>query len=312
VQGVYQFELRVTDNNGAFSRDTMQVIVNPASSNIPPTANAGTDQTITLPTNSVILSGSGTDPDGIIVTYLWTKVSGPAAGTITNPNTAATSVTGLVQGFYQFELRVTDNNGAFGRDTMQVTVNIAPNIPPAANAGPDQTITLPTNNTSITGSGSDPDGSIVRYDWRQISGPSNNVLFSLNTAITYVNNLIVGTYEFELTVTDNRGATARDTVSIVLRDVIIPIPQIGFNDAKIYPNPVVDIATLEIKTANLNIRPSIIITDANGKNVFRRELTSGQQNLSEKIDMRNLVKGGYFVTVYYNNGEKKTLKVIKL
>lgn len=57
-------------------------------------------------------------------------------GTITNPTTAATSVTGLTQGVYQFELRVTDNGGAFGRDTVQVTVNpAASNIPPVANAG---------------------------------------------------------------------------------------------------------------------------------------------------------------------------------
>ena len=120
VQGVYSFELRVTDNNGAFGRDTIQVTVNPAG-NIPPTANAGPDQTITLPTNTVTLSGSGTDADGNITAYLWTKISGPTAGTITNPNSATTTVTGLVQGVYSFELRVTDNNGAFGRDTMQVT-----------------------------------------------------------------------------------------------------------------------------------------------------------------------------------------------
>ena len=115
VQGVYQFELKVTDNNGATGKDTMQVTVNAA--NIPPTANAGTDQTITLPTNTVSLNGSGTDADGSISAYNWTKISGPSAGTITNTTSAATSVTGLVQGVYQFELKVTDNNGATGLDT---------------------------------------------------------------------------------------------------------------------------------------------------------------------------------------------------
>ncbi|MGB4842853.1 MAG: hypothetical protein WBP16_00160, partial [Ferruginibacter sp.] len=117
-------------------------------SNIPPTANAGPNQTITLPTNSVTLSGSGVDPDGSITGYLWRKVSGPAAGTITNPTSAVTTVTGMAQGVYQFELTVTDNNNATGKDTMQVTVNAAPNIPPTANAGPNQTITLPTNSVT--------------------------------------------------------------------------------------------------------------------------------------------------------------------
>ena len=64
-------------------------------------------------------------PDGTIISYAWTKISGPASGTITNTTSATTSVTGLVQGVYNFELKVTDNNGATGKDTMQVTVNAA-------------------------------------------------------------------------------------------------------------------------------------------------------------------------------------------
>lgn len=77
----------------------------------------------------------------------------PAASTITNPTTAATSVTGLIAGVYRFELRVTDNNGASDTDTMQVTVNVAANIAPTANAGADQSITLPTNSVILSGSG---------------------------------------------------------------------------------------------------------------------------------------------------------------
>ena len=53
------------------------------------------------------------------------KISGPAAGVITNAASAITSVTGLVQGIYLFELKVTDNTGATAIDVMQVTVNPA-------------------------------------------------------------------------------------------------------------------------------------------------------------------------------------------
>ena len=163
VTGIYRFELRVTDNNGATDTDTMQVTVN-AAANIAPIANAGADQTITLPTNSVILSGNGTDPDGTITAYSWAKISGPVAGTITNPNVAATFVTGLAAGIYTFELRVTDNNGATDTDTIQVTVNVASgNIAPTANAGADQSITLPLNIVILSGNGSDADGTITGY-----------------------------------------------------------------------------------------------------------------------------------------------------
>ena len=53
------------------------LIKNGASTNQSPTANAGTNQAITLPTSTVSLSGSGTDPDGTISSYAWAKVSGP-------------------------------------------------------------------------------------------------------------------------------------------------------------------------------------------------------------------------------------------
>ena len=49
----------------------------------------------------------------------------------------------LSEGFYLFELTVTDDKGATGKDTVQITVNTAANISPTANAGGDKTITLP-------------------------------------------------------------------------------------------------------------------------------------------------------------------------
>src|SRR5665811_491945 len=214
VQGVYKFELKVTDNNGASGRDTMQVTVN-AAGNQSPTANAGPDQSITLPTSTVSLTGSGTDPDGSIATYFWTKISG-GAGTITNATSAATTVTGLVQGVYKFELNVTDNNGATGRDTMQVTVNAAANQSPTANAGADQSITLPTSTVSLTGSGTDADGSISSYNWTKISGPSTGTITNAASSATTVTGLVQGVYTFELKVTDNNGATGRDTMQVTV------------------------------------------------------------------------------------------------
>ena len=149
------------------------------------------DQTITLPTNTVSLNGSGTDTDGSISAYNWTKISGPAAGTITNATSASTTVTALAQGVYQFELKVTDNNGATGIDTMQVTVNAA-NIPPTANAGTDQTITLPTSTVSLNGSGTDTDGTISAYSWTKISGPAAGTITNANSASTTVTGIGTG------------------------------------------------------------------------------------------------------------------------
>jgi Predicted peptidase len=214
--GTYQFELTVTDNNGATGKATVTVTVNPAP-NKAPTANAGTDITITLPKNSTTLNGSGTDSDGTITGYLWKKVSGPASFRIGSPNQASTTVSELVEGTYQFELTVTDNKGATGKATVNVIVNPAPNKPPTANAGTDIVIMLPNTSAPLDGKGTDPDGTITKYQWKKISGPASYKIGNPNAAKTPVTDLVEGVYEFELTVTDNKGATASDVVKVTVQ-----------------------------------------------------------------------------------------------
>ena len=216
AEGVYQFELKVTDNAGATGKDTISVTVT-AASNQPPVAKAGNSQSITLPTSSVTVDGSSSsDPDGTIVSYQWTKILGPSSAVITDPTLATTTITSLTQGIYQFELRVTDDSGAVGKDTIQITVNAAPNQSPTANAGPDMNITLPSNSVGLSGSGTDPDGTIASYQWTKVSGPSQYNIVSGNQAQTTVNNMVQGTYTFELKVTDNAGASDKDTVQIIV------------------------------------------------------------------------------------------------
>lgn len=97
--------------------------------NTSPTANAGSDQTITLPTAAVTLSGSGSDAE-TSVTYAWTRVSGPNTPTIVSASSASTSVTGLIEGTYVFRLTVTDGGSLTATDDITITVN------PAAPVGP--------------------------------------------------------------------------------------------------------------------------------------------------------------------------------
>src|SRR5690242_13449259 len=236
TEGVYQFELKVTDNKGAIAKDTMQVKVNEAA-NIAPTANAGSDKSITLPTNSVALSGSGADTDGSVSSYEWTKISGPNSGAINNANSSSATANNLIEGTYQFELKVTDNKGAIAKDTMQVKVNEAANIAPTANAGNDKSITLPTNSLALSGSGADTDGSISSYSWAKISGPSNFSLNNSSSAFATATNLIQGTYEFELTVTDNKGAVGKDVVKVTVNKAanLPPLASAGSDQTVILP-----------------------------------------------------------------------------
>ncbi len=213
-QGTYSFQLSATDNNGMTAADTMLVIVAPAPINIAPTANAGPD--IITNTSSAAISGTASDADGSIASYLWTKISGPSAGTLNNANTATLGLSGLVNGTYSFQLQVTDNQGATGKDSVNVTVNIVvSNQPPVAVAGADITIT--TNSVLLNAWGTnDPDGSIASYQWTKIAGPSSCTITNGIYSTPTMSNLITGVYSFRLMVTDNLGATGSDTINVTV------------------------------------------------------------------------------------------------
>ena len=98
-----------------------------ATANTAPTANAGSDRTISLPTSSVTISGaSENDSDGTISARLWTRTSGPSYPTVTSGTTLTPTFSNLIAGTYVFRLTVTDNGGATGFDEMSVVVSSAP------------------------------------------------------------------------------------------------------------------------------------------------------------------------------------------
>ena len=306
IQGSYQFELTVTDNLGAIGKDTVTITVNPAQAiNQPPVANAGNDQAVTLPVNSVNILGSGTDTDGTVVSYQWTKIAGPATFTILFPTQAQTTINNLVEGTYRFELRVTDNQGESGRDTVTITVNAVANQLPVANAGPDRSMTLPTNTISHTGGGTDTDGLIATYLWSKVAGPAQYTIETPNQAQTIFSNLEEGVYQFELAVTDNRGGTDRDTVTVTVRSS-------GSLLKQVYPNPATDVINININASG-NVRTSLVmnIYDSRGVSVYNKQLPVSQTLISETVNLSRFADGMYIIEVMADGAKRSTMKFVK-
>ena len=308
AEGSYQFELKATDNGGAVAKDTVIIVVKAAANQLP-VVNAGADQTITLPTNSVTLNGSATDKDGSVVSYSWTKLSGPSTFTIASPTKASTSVTGLVQGVYVFRLTVADNKGATSSDDIQVTVNGAvskPNIAPVANAGKDIEMVLPMNKTQLSGTGTDSDGTITAYRWTKIDGPVTYSLSSATSSKTNLTNLVEGTYAFQLTVTDNAGASGYDTVLVTVK----PDTR-KRSTATLFPNPATSTLNVSIDAVTVKNYSYIRIYNSMGHIVYQEEFLRTQQQMVKTLDISSLDKGVYMMNINPDINTTLTMKFIK-
>jgi hypothetical protein len=226
VAGTYTFRLTVTDNKGGTDTDDISVIVN-----APPVVSVGADLSITLPTNSLTVQGTVSDSDGTIKTYSWKMTTGTIA-TLSGTNTSKLTATGLVEGPYVFRLFVTDDRGATKFDDILITVKPKPNVAPVADAGTDQLITLPTNSVTITGKGTDADGTITGYSWSKVSGGAAT-LTATSTSTLNAAALVGGTYVFRLTVTDSKGGTDSDDVTVVVNKP--PTVSVGADYSLILP-----------------------------------------------------------------------------
>lgn len=97
------------------------------------------------------------------------------------------------------------------------------NQSPVANAGPDQSVNerSPTAVMLSAAASTDPDGSIARYVWRQVTGPAV-ALTNANTATASFLAPRVSadtTLTFRLLVDDGDNGTSTDTVNVVVRNV---------------------------------------------------------------------------------------------
>ena len=214
------FTLTVTDAGGSpgtgRASGTDEVVVTINADNDAPTADAGTDQTVSEG-DAVTLSGSGQDPENAALSYAWTQTGGTPTVTLTGATTTTATfsipeLTGPTA--LTFQLTVTAG-GASVTDTVVVTVN-ADNDAPTAEAGSEQFIHEGTVVT-LTGSGEDPENTALSYAWTQTGGsPTVTLTGGTTTTATFTAPELVEdvTLTFTLTVTDAGGASGTDTVAI--------------------------------------------------------------------------------------------------
>ena len=82
-----------------------------------------------------------------------------------------------------------------------------------------QTDTTVTNTVQLDGSGSNDaanlNGGIVKYQWSQVSGPTTSIV-NASSAIATVTVTQVGTYDYQLTVTNKVGLTDSQVIEFTV------------------------------------------------------------------------------------------------
>jgi ELWxxDGT repeat protein len=203
--GTFTVTLAVSDGNTSSAPATTTVTIN----NIPPVANPGGPYT-GVRNQAIAFNGSGSsDPDGDPLTYVWDFGDGTVGSGVAPTHAFATL------GTFTVTLTVSDGHATSAPATTSVTIV---NLPPQANAGPDRTVRRHAIVLLDGRASADPDGTIAAYAWRQVSGPPVFLLGDRFPVAAFqapnVHDPVV--LEFELTVTDNDGATASDRVRITV------------------------------------------------------------------------------------------------
>ncbi len=241
--GIYVLNLHA-DDSALSADDQLTVTVTPA--NAPPTVNAGTDQTITLPAFAN-LSATVTDdhlpnpPDAVTVT--WSQVSGPGTVTFGNVSSVSTTASFSTAGSYVLKLTASDSLLS-ASDTLTVTVNPQPpqNQPPSVNAGPDQNIIGPAGTTaSLHGTEVDdnlpnPPGKVTLV-WSTVSGPGPVTIQSPSLLNTLAAFSIPGVYVLRLTADDSALSSSDDVTITFGFPNQPPVVSAGADQSIEFPNP---------------------------------------------------------------------------
>ena len=212
LTGVYVAQLIVNDGQFNSPAVTVSIATNTIGA---PTAIPGAGQTVKHGT-SVCLNGSGTDPQGLSLTYQWSLIGMPMGSTafLSNAPGCQESFIADLPGTFVAQLIV--NNGFLSSAPATVTITTT-NTPPVANAGPNQNVFTGSAVTLDGSLSSDADGDAITYSWSLLKRPdtSTAILVPLNVASPKFLADVDGTYIAQLIVSDGVSSSAPSTVTIV-------------------------------------------------------------------------------------------------
>jgi hypothetical protein len=259
-------------------------------------ADAGTDISLTLPTNSTVLKGSAV---GTITSYTWSKIVGPDQFTIATPDNPSTSISNLSPGSYIFQLKVM--NSAGDSALALVNVNLSGTLPVTlidftAKASNEKTVALQWQVSSeINVSHYTIERSSNGQDFENVGDLKSNNLANIQINYNFSDNFpLQGINYYRLVMVDNDGtfkysktvsATVAGVASFKLLNVILSSTD---NNIKVILN------------SNYRQPMQMVLVDASGRIICTNQLQieKGFNAIENKIPA--IGTGVYYAKIFSN------------
>ena len=188
--------------------------------NVGPSVDAGPDRIVELGGPVQLTGASAEDGDSSLLDFAWSD--GGAGGTFDDdralhPTYTAPSISGLIE----LTLTATDEDGASSSDSMRLSVNALPTV----DAGGDLEVVEGASVVLDAAFATDSDGSIVGRIWSDEGAGGQFLPSSGALHPTYVAPILGGCeaqvpLRLSLTVTDDRGAEASDSITLRVENLL--------------------------------------------------------------------------------------------
>lgn len=268
---------------------------------------------------TIYFSGSGYDPDGSISGYNWrSSIDGQLS------TSGAFSTSSLTQGTHTIYFKVKDNSETWSSETIRtLTINSKQNQLPTAYI--DSISPNPATKGEyvyFNGSGYDPEGSIVGYNWQ------SNIDGQLSTSRSFsTSSLTQGTHTIYFKVKDDSGTWSSETTRTLTvstsKTASASIHSASVENSSYNPGETVKVAVSIKNTGTFDIsglKINVDIADPNGNNVKATTLQSGISlpagqsystgDISYYTVPNNPVSGTYKVTVgLWNSDSSKNYDI---